>query len=77
MEIKIINAKVCQQSWRIFDSKDSLTDLYETFEKQIETTGKKKNKDFVSYGVPTCEFATIGGSLGKCLADINKYHSAN
>lgn len=35
------------------------------------------SKEYVSYGVPTCELATIGGSLGKCLADINKYHDAN
>jgi hypothetical protein len=31
-----------------------MSDLFETFKKQIEHSGKKKNKDYISYGVPTC-----------------------
>lgn len=76
-QIKVINAKICQESWRIFETKDSLNEIYENLQKQIDTSGKSGKKEYVSYGVPTCEFATIGGSLGKCLADINEYHSAN
>lgn len=51
--------------------------MYEALKTQLEENNKYKDKDYYSYGVPTVESATIGGNLGKCLADINKYKNAN
>jgi hypothetical protein len=31
----------------------------------------------LAYGVPIVQYANLGGNLGKCLANINKYKDAN
>jgi hypothetical protein len=31
----------------------------------------------IAYGVPISQYANLGGNVGKCLANINKYKSAN
>lgn len=58
--------------------KDSVSNFYKILKQQLETqTSGKIDREIVAYGVPLGQYANIGGNLGRCIADINKYKSAN
>jgi hypothetical protein len=47
--------------------------MYQSLKQQMS---EYKDVGGTTYTVTSVQSATLGGNLGKCLADINKYHSA-
>jgi hypothetical protein len=64
------------KKWKIVDIKDSFSEVFKLFKDAVEgdikqTTDQVIENDLMSIGVP--QSANLGGSLGKCLVDIDKY----
>lgn len=59
--------------------KDSVSGIYKVLKQKLAdpSAAGKISKEALAYGVPIGQYANFGGSVGKCLADVNKYKSAN
>lgn len=77
-KIKVTNSKISQKKWAVFDMKDSVSGIYKVLKQQLKNEASDKVKeDIIAYGVPIGQYSNLGSNVGKCLANINQYKSAN